>query len=116
MFKSKVRPIVISQYEHGRLAGTLAAMWGNDDFDKPVIDFTSFVWGVTLHDWHYGVVDNVPIGEANEADWLAMVRKGVDHWFDDPITDIVTKLHMRRLLAGATPLKQRSSATALSCG
>jgi hypothetical protein len=30
MFKSKTRPTVIPQYEHGRLAGTLAAMWGND--------------------------------------------------------------------------------------
>jgi hypothetical protein len=52
MFKSKVRPIAIPQYEHGRLTGTLAAMWGNDDIDRPVIDFASFVRGVALHDWH----------------------------------------------------------------
>ena len=100
MFKSKVRPIIIPQYEHGRLAGTLAAMWGNNDFDRPVIDFESFVRGVALHDWHYGVIDNSPIGEANEADWLAMVRKGVEYWFDDPMADIVAKLHLKRLLSG----------------
>jgi hypothetical protein len=100
MFKSKVRPIIITQYEHGRFAGTLAALWGNNDFDRPVIDFASFVRGVALHDWHYGVIDNSPIGEATEADWLAMVRKGVDLWFDDPITDIVAKLHLKRLLSG----------------
>lgn len=99
MFKSKMRPIIIPQYEHSRLAGTLAAMWGNDDFEKPVIDFIPFVRGVTLHDWHYGVVDNLPIGATNEADWLAMVQKGVEYWFDDPITDIVTKLHIKRLLS-----------------
>jgi hypothetical protein len=100
MFKSKVRPIVISQYEHGRLAGTLAAIWGNNDFDRPVIDFLAFVRGVTLHDWHYGVIDNLPIGEGSEDDWLATVRKGVAYWIDDPITDIVVKLHIKRLLNG----------------
>jgi hypothetical protein len=71
MFKSKVRPINIPQYQ-----------------------------GVTLHDWHYGLVDNLPIREAREADWLKMTRKGVEQWFDDPITDMVTKLHLRRLLKG----------------
>ena len=34
MFRSKARPIVIPQYEHGRLAGTLAQHWGNDHFDR----------------------------------------------------------------------------------
>ena len=100
MFKSKIRSIVISQYEHSRLAGNFAMLWGNEDFDKPTIDFASFVQGVALHDWHYGIVDNLPIGKANEADWLAMTRKGVDYWFEDPITDIVAKRHLRRLLNG----------------
>lgn len=64
MFKSKIRSIIIPQYEHGRLAGTVASLWGNDDFARPVIDFASFVQGVALHDWHYGPIDNLPIGEA----------------------------------------------------
>jgi hypothetical protein len=100
MFRSKVRPINVPQYEHGRLSGTFAALWGNQDFDRPAIDSASFIQGVALHDWHYGPVDNLPIGEANEADWLEMVRKGVDYWFPDPTTDIVAKLHLRRLLSG----------------
>ena len=99
MFKSKVRSINIPQYEHGRLAGTFALLWGNDDFDQPALDFASFVRGVALHDWHYGIIDNLPIGEAKEADWLATARQGVAYWFDDPITDIVAKLHLKRLLA-----------------
>jgi hypothetical protein len=98
MFKSKVRPIVVPQYEHGKLAGSLAALWGNDDFARPVIDFTSFVRGVTLHDWGYGVVDNLPIGQVDEAEWLKVIRKGAEHRFDDPITDIVARLHLKRLL------------------
>lgn len=98
MFKSKVRPINVPQYEHGRLAGTFASLWGNEDYDKPVIDFASFVQGVALHDSHYGIVDNLPISEANEADWLEMTRKRVEYWFEDPITDLVAKLHLGRLL------------------
>lgn len=100
MFKSKVRSIVVPQSEHGRLSGTLAAMWGNDNFDKPAVDFTSFVRGVALHDWHYGVIDNLPISEASENDWLKTTRRGVEYWFDDPITDIVVKLHIKRLVSG----------------
>lgn len=100
MFRSKVRPINIPQYEHGRLAGIFALLWGNEDFDRPVIDFASFAQGVALHDWHYGPVDNLPIGEASEADWLKMAHKGAEQWFDDPITDIVAKFHLRRLLKG----------------
>lgn len=99
MFRSKARPIVITQYEHGRLAGTLASLWGNERFDRPGLDFGAFVEGVTLHDWGYGLVDDVPIREASEADWLTVVRKGIANRFDHPITDIVTKLHLRRLLA-----------------
>jgi hypothetical protein len=108
MFKSKIRPIVIPQYEHGRLAGTLAAMWGNDQFERPVFDMAAFVQGVAFHDWHYGVIDDLPIGEASEADWLTTVRKGVDHWFDDAITDIVAKLHIRRLLSGVNTPESKS--------
>ncbi|MDX1417067.1 MAG: DUF3891 family protein [Candidatus Promineifilaceae bacterium] len=99
MFHSKVRPIIIPQYEHGRLAGTLAQHWGNENFDRPVLDFSSFVNGVALHDWHYGFYDNLPISGADEADWLAITRRGMNLRFDDPVADIVAKLHLRRLLS-----------------
>ena len=97
MFISKVRPIVIPQYEHGRLAGLLAQQWGNEQFDRPTMDFASFVQGVALHDWHYGFGDNLPILESSEAEWVAMTRRGLDIQLADPIADIVMKLHLRRL-------------------
>lgn len=97
MFHSKIRPIVIPQYEHGRLAGILAQQWGNAQFDRPVMNFASFVEGVALHDWHYGFGDNLPIGEAEEADWVAMTRRGLGMQLADPIADVVMKLHLRRL-------------------
>ncbi|MCB8943704.1 MAG: DUF3891 family protein [Ardenticatenaceae bacterium] len=97
MFLSKMRPIVIPQYEHGRLAGTLAQQWGNDQFDRPAMDFASFVEGVALHDWHYGFADDLPIIGADEADWVAMTRRGLGIRLADPIADVVMKLHLRRL-------------------
>jgi hypothetical protein len=102
MFESKTDPIVIPQYEHSRLAGLLAALWGNDAFARPAIDFDAFVKGVTLHDWGYGNLDNLPIGGMSEAEWLQVMRKGIAHRFDHPVTDIVAKLHIRRLLSSRT--------------
>ena len=97
MFRSKIRPIVIPQYEHTRLAGLLAQQWGNEQFDRPTMDFASFVEGVTLHDWHYGFGDNLPILESSEAEWVAMTRRGLALSLADPIADVVMKLHLRRL-------------------
>ena len=99
MFKSKLRAINYSQYEHGRLAGTLARLWGNEDFDRPALEFLPFAEGVTLHDWGYGVLDNFPIGEGQEEAWLEIMRRGAAARFDHPVTDIVAKLHQRRLLS-----------------
>lgn len=98
MFKSQTRPILFTQFEHGRLAGTVAQAWGNADFDRPALDFDAFVTGVTLHDWGYGILDNLPIGEAPEDEWLDVIRKNVEKRYDHATTDIVVKLHLRRLL------------------
>ena len=98
MFKSKVRPINITQYEHGRMSGELAARWGNGAFDRPEIDFERVVTAVTLHDWHYRLIDDTPIGEASDEAWLAVTRQGVEYRFDDPVVDILVNLHLRRLL------------------
>lgn len=98
MFKSKVRPIVIPQFEHARLAGTMALMWGNDQFDRPEIDFDKFVEGVTLHDWQYGHIDTLSLGDASEEAWLELMASGVDLEFADPTVEVVAKLHMKRLL------------------
>ncbi len=100
MFKSKIRSTIISQYEHGRMAGTLASLWGNDNFDKTEIDFDAFIKCVTLHDWHFGQVDNIAIGNSSETEWLAVVQRGVEYRFEDPVTDIVVKKHILRLLGG----------------
>lgn len=100
MFIHQTQPINVPQYEHDKLAGNLALHWGNKEFDRPGVDFQAFVAGVALHDWSYGVLDDVPILEAPEDEWLAVMRKGVAYRFDDPVVDIIGQLHIRRLLMG----------------
>jgi hypothetical protein len=61
MFKSKQRPIVIPQWEHQKLAGTLTLLWGNADFERPSVPFESFLTGIGLHDRAYRIVQPTPI-------------------------------------------------------
>ncbi len=99
MFKSKKRPVIVTQAEHGRLSGILASLWGNDNFDRPAMNFESFVLGVTFHDRGYGLVDNAPIGEADPAEWREIQRLGIVNGFtDDPVANIIVLMHIKRLL------------------
>ncbi|MFK7800652.1 MAG: DUF3891 family protein [Anaerolineae bacterium] len=107
MFKSKIRPIVIPQFEHARLAAKLASMWGNANFDRPEIPFDLFVEGVALHDWQYSNSDNLSIGDLSEAEWLDVMRIGIDLEFSDPIVEIIAKLHMMRLVRTPTSPERR---------
>jgi hypothetical protein len=97
MFKSKLRPIAIPQAEHGRLAGNLALLWGNADFNWPPVDPASFITGVSQHDRGYGFADPWPLGETAEEKWLEITRAGFYMPCSDPTTDLVVKLHLRRL-------------------
>jgi hypothetical protein len=98
MFKSKIRAINIPQFDHGRLTGLLASIWGNEHFGRPGVDFASFVAGIALHDRGYGYMDNSPIGETSESEWLTYTRIGFfERRFDDPVADLITRYHLRRL-------------------
>jgi len=113
MFKSKQRDIVITQFEHGRLAGILAAHWGNEPFARPAIDFDSFVKGVTFHDRGYGLIDNAPIDGVPVEEWLAIQQTGLNQQYDDAVADIVALLHIRRLL-NLDPTPERQALMALA--
>ncbi|MDX6454362.1 MAG: hypothetical protein QOD48_469, partial [Gaiellaceae bacterium] len=45
------------QAEHQRLAGVIAAAWGNDQVGRPPLPFESWVRGVAVHDRAYGELD-----------------------------------------------------------
>jgi hypothetical protein len=111
MFKSKQRPLVITQWEHQKLAGTLAFLWGNAEFERPPIPFASFLTGIGLHDRAYGPMDNLPIGETSDAEWLALTRSGFEMTWTDSVADLISKMHLKRLVSGgSTPAHQALAA------
>jgi hypothetical protein len=111
MFKSKRRPIAVPQWEHQKLAGTLALLWGNADVERPSVPVESFVMGIGLHDRAYGPLDNLPIGAIPEEEWLALTRSGFEMTWADPIADLITKMHLQRLTSyGSAPARQAMAA------
>ena len=114
MFKSKLRPIVIPQFEHEKLVGTLALLWGNAAFDLPPVPFDSFLTGIGLHDRAYGHLDNLPIGETSEAEWLANTRRGFAMTWRDPLADAIVKLHLQRLASYGTSPARVAEAAAMA--
>ena len=97
MFKSKRRPIVTPQSEHLKLVGTLAMLWGNDEFDVPLIERSSLIAGIGLHDRGYGYLDNAPIGEMGDEEWFPIARRTFSMPCSDVIADTIVKYHFRRL-------------------
>jgi hypothetical protein len=107
MFISKLRPIAIPQSEHQKLAGTLALLWGNAKYERPAVPIASFLTGIGLHDRAYGPLDNLPIGELAQDEWLALTRKGFDMKWADPLADVIAKMHLQRLASyGKSPARQ----------
>ncbi|MFW5771939.1 MAG: DUF3891 family protein [Phototrophicaceae bacterium] len=101
MFRSKRRDVIVPQWEHARLSGMLAALWGGGVFERPALDFDSFVLGVTFHDRDYGFIDAYPLQGMAPEDWLAVKRGHLEQRLDDPIAEAVAVMHMRRLLTYA---------------
>jgi Protein of unknown function (DUF3891) len=111
MFKSRKRSIVIPQSEHLKLAGNLAYLWGNDDFDLPSIGRLSLTMGIGQHDRGYGTLDNSPVGEMPEAEWLEITRRGFFMACSDVNADLIIKHHLLRL-AGYDGSESRKALTA----
>lgn len=114
MFKSKRRPIVIPQSEHLRLAGALAMLWGNKDFDSPPVERNSIVGGMGLHDRGYGLLDNSAIGEMSEEEWQAIARRSFSMFSSDIVADTIIKYHIRRLTNYSNNDERRAMAAEFS--
>jgi len=99
MFNSKINNRVFTQVEHARLAGMLALNWGNEKFLLPNIEQKKFVSGVTFHDRGYELLDTSPIGETDEAEWVAIQQRGFEKDRGDPVVDLLVKLQIVRLLS-----------------
>ena len=102
MFRSKRRPIITPQSEHLKLVGTLAMLWGNDEFDMPPIERDSMISGMGLHDRGYGYLDNSPIGGMSDEEWQGIARRGFNMEGADAVADAIVKYHIRRLASHGT--------------
>jgi hypothetical protein len=110
MFRSKQRQIVTPQSEHLKLVGTLAMLWGNDQFAHPPTESKSMVAGMGLHDRGYGYLDNSPIGGMSAEEWLPIARRGFNMPCSDAVADAIVKYHIRRL-ASSDPSETRKALT-----
>jgi Protein of unknown function (DUF3891) len=97
MFKSKRRPVVTPQSEHLKLVGTLAMLWGNDEFEPPPIERTSMIMGMGTHDRGYGYLDNHSIGGMDDSEWFPIARRTFYMPCSDVVADTIVKYHFRRL-------------------
>ncbi|HEY7692022.1 MAG TPA: DUF3891 family protein [Gaiellaceae bacterium] len=99
MFRSSRRAVVFPQAEHARFSAALAALWGNERFERPALDFDAFVRGVALHDRGYGELDADGIGEVSSERWLEIQRRSFEPRGEDPVVDLVVAMHVHRLLS-----------------
>lgn len=104
MFRSRQRDVVYPQAEHQRLAGVIAAAWGNERVGRPPLPFDAWVRGVATHDRGYGELDEDPIGAIAPERWVEIQTGGVAPQ-DDPVVDLVVAMHVQRLADGFTPLE-----------
>ncbi len=101
MFVSKCRSVVYPQYEHARLAGTIAQHWGNQNFRRPDLPFDAFCTGVALHDFGYGFLDRHDILGMKATERQSTFESLTHMQFDDKIVEIVAKTHVARLMSMA---------------
>jgi hypothetical protein len=107
VFRSRQRSVVYPQAEHQRLAGVIAAAWGNDHVQRPPLPFESFVRGVTVHDRGYGELDDDPIDAVAPARWIEIQTRGVEPQAGDPVVDLVVAMHVQRLAGNLVELDAR---------
>lgn len=99
MFRSVRRDVIYPQAEHARLAGAIAAAWGNAELRRAPLPHESFVRGVALHDRGYGELDTDGIGEIGPARWVEIQRRSFAPRGDDPVVDLIVALHVHRLVS-----------------
>lgn len=102
--KYQGRLLVVTQPDHGDLAGQFAAHWGNSQFQEPA-PLEDMVVAATAHDNGWWEQDNRPtVDPSNEAahdfstlpytDHVALYRRGINRSIDDnPYTGLMVCMH-----------------------
>lgn len=110
MFVHPSNQLIIPQTEHLKLAGEIAAHWGNERFDRPQIAFDAFVKGVTEHDQAFGELDTLSITNMSPDERNNILNKLVNQDLGNPVSNIVALMHVLRLIGvdpKRTDLKQQ---------
>lgn len=94
----------IEQNEHGRLAGDLCSMWGNDRFAAPARPESTRI-AAAMHDEGWREADNAPLMNPSEErplhfleiameDHVPLYGRGVDRVFErDPYAGLLVSMH-----------------------
>lgn len=75
MFINKYHNIAFPHFTQSLTCGTIASLWGNSEFDLPVVPYNSFILAAGFHDYHYGVLDTVDFSQFRTSE---MLRKNID--------------------------------------
>ncbi len=103
MFISSRHQLIVSQAEHARLSAVIAALWGNISFERPKIPHDSFVRGVLFHDRGFEEHDNYNLMSLSKKERMHTLKQGIIKENKDPVSDILTLLHIKRLIAMYPP-------------
>lgn len=98
MFRSEVRELIVTQREHARLAGFIAAHWGNESFEKPRLNLHSLVKGITFHQNGYDVFDKVDFRTLSELELVEVYRRDIKVELRDTTAELVNLYHQLRLI------------------
>lgn len=117
MFITKDRTLAIPQDEHARLAGAIAAHWGNSEFALPHVDRDEFIAGVRCHDSMHGLFDTFTVldrpergslDDAGRAALIAIYEGGLT-FTSRPVVDALRMLHIMVLAKGLSTEVVRSA-------
>lgn len=100
MFKSRLRNVITPQMTHAMFAGHLAYHWGNEHFDKPSLEFSSFVKAIGNHHLGYGFFDTIDFTTLDDDQILKIFKDDCGIDMGDSIAELVIKFHNARLVQG----------------
>ena len=112
--------LVVLQIDHSRVAGMLAAHWGNDDF-APLMPYSSMVLAASEHDsgwWDWEIrptlndegrpIDYIGSTKFLGPVWIEFYRHGVDRVYDrDTYAGYMVSMHADALLTQGMGLLPR---------
>jgi hypothetical protein len=113
MFIHKSKPLIVPQRNHAHLAGNLAAYWGNDKFDLPIIPLETVVKGITFHQNGYDLIDVKPVKQMTDDELVEVFKNDFYVDLQDNDAELINMFHQYRLVSGRVETDQSQVFVAL---